>query len=148
MGQSGNGASQALLDPAPVTLSAPASEWVGDHLADLAALGVDVEPFGANAWLVRRVPATGRPIDAAAYLSAVVDEAREAPTGRRVVTEQLRGTAACHAAVKAGDQLAIDEMQAVVEGLERCDLGLTCPHGRPTMILLTRDLLDRQFGRG
>ena len=50
--------------------------------------------------------------------------------------------------MKAGDQLAIDEMQAVVEGLERCDLGLTCPHGRPTMILLTRDLLDRQFGRG
>ncbi|MCY3911754.1 MAG: DNA mismatch repair endonuclease MutL [Chloroflexi bacterium] len=148
LGQSGNGASQALLDPVPVTLSAPASEWVGDHLADLAALGVDVEPFGANAWLVRRVPATGRAIDAAAYLSAVVDEAREAPTGRRVVTEQLRWSAACHAAVKAGDQLAIDEMQAVVEGLERCDLGLTCPHGRPTMILLTRDLLDRQFGRG
>ena len=148
LGQIGNGASQALLDPAPVTLSAEASEWVGDHLADLAALGVEVEPFGANAWLVRRVPATGRPIDAAAYLAAVVDEAREAPTGRRVVTEQLRWTAACHAAVKAGDQLAIDEMQAVVEGLERCDLGLTCPHGRPTMILLTRDLLDRQFGRG
>jgi len=148
LGESGNGASQALLDPAPVTLSAAASEWVGDHLPDLAALGVEVEPFGANAWLVRRVPATGRPIDAAAYLSAVVDEAREAPTGRRVVTEQLRWTAACHAAVKAGDQLTIDEMQAVVEGLERCDLGLTCPHGRPTMILLTRDLLDRQFGRG
>jgi len=148
LGQAGNGASQALLDPAPVTLSAPASEWVGDHLSELAALGLDLEPFGSNAWLVRRVPATGRPIDAAAYLSAVVDEAREAPTGRRVVTEQLRWSAACHAAVKAGDQLAIDEMQAVVEGLERCDLGLTCPHGRPTMILLTRDLLDRQFGRG
>ena len=148
LGQTGGGASQALLDPVPVTLSAPASEWVGDHLDDLAALGVDVEPFGANAWLVRRVPATGRAIDAAAYLSAVVDEAREAPTGRRVVTEQLRWSAACHAAVKGGVQLAIDEMQAVVEGLERCDLGLTCPHGRPTMILLTRDLLDRQFGRG
>ncbi len=148
LGQSGSGASQALLDPVPVTLSAPASEWVGDHLDDLAALGVDVEPFGANVWLVRRVPATGRAIDAAAYLSAVVDEAREAPTGRRVVTEQLRWSAACHAAVKAGDHLAIDEMQAVVEDLERCDLGLTCPHGRPTMILLTRDLLDRQFGRG
>lgn len=148
LGQSGANASQALLDPVPVTLSAPASEWVGDHLADLAALGVEVEPFGANAWLVRRVPATGRAIDAAAYLAAVVDEARDAPTGRRVVTEQLRWSAACHAAVKAGVQLAIDEMQAVVEGLERCDLGLTCPHGRPTMILLTRNLLDRQFGRG
>ena len=148
LGQSRSGSTQALLDPVAVTLSAPASEWVGDHLADLAALGLDLDPFGANAWLVRRVPATGRAIDAATYVTAVVDEAREAPTGRRVVTEQLRWSAACHAAVKAGDQLAIDEMQAVVEGLERCDLGLTCPHGRPTMILLTRDLLDRQFGRG
>ena len=148
LGQSRNGSTQALLDSVAVTLSAPASEWVGDHLADLGALGLDLEPFGTNAWLVRRVPATGRAIDAAAYVTAVVDEAREAPTGRRVVTEQLRWSAACHAAVKAGDQLAIDEMQAVVEGLERCDLGLTCPHGRPTMILLTRDLLDRQFGRG
>ncbi len=147
LGRSSNGTTQALLDPVPVTLTAAASEWLADHVGGLTELGVAIEPFGTDAWLVRSVPATGRPIDAAAYVAAIVEEAREAPTGRRVVTEQLRWSAACHAAVKAGDQLSMREMQALVERLERCDLGLTCPHGRPTVLLLSRGLLDRQFGR-
>ena len=138
---------QALLDPVPVMLPAASSEWVADHVEELAALGLDLEPFGATTWLVRGVPSTGRPIDPSVYVCTVVEEACESPTGRRVVTEQLRWSAACHAAVKAGEQLAIGEMQSLLGSLEDCDLGLTCPHGRPTMVLLTKEMLDRQFGR-
>ena len=38
-------------------------------------------------------------------------------------------------------------MNALIRDLEACDLGVTCPHGRPTVILLSRELLDREFGR-
>jgi DNA mismatch repair protein MutL len=51
------------------------------------------------------------------------------------------------AAVKAGDSLSPEEQRALLSDLERCQSPRTCPHGRPTMIHLSVDLLERQFGR-
>jgi len=51
------------------------------------------------------------------------------------------------AAVKAGHVLSKEEQEALIQGLENCESPRTCPHGRPTMIHLSVDLLERQFGR-
>jgi DNA mismatch repair protein MutL len=51
------------------------------------------------------------------------------------------------AAVKGGQVLSKEEQRTLLENLEQCDAPRTCPHGRPTMIHLSVDLLDRQFGR-
>jgi DNA mismatch repair protein MutL len=51
------------------------------------------------------------------------------------------------AAVKAGKSLSVDEQRALLRDLEVCQAPRTCPHGRPTMIHLSVDLLERQFGR-
>ncbi|MGB9586210.1 MAG: DNA mismatch repair protein MutL, partial [Anaerolineales bacterium] len=51
------------------------------------------------------------------------------------------------AAVKAGQTLSIEEQRTLLANLEACDSPRTCPHGRPTMIHLSVDLLERQFGR-
>jgi len=56
-------------------------------------------------------------------------------------------TVACHAAVGAGKTLAMDEMRELLGLLERCDLPRTCPHGRPTMIHLSSEALEREFRR-
>ena len=143
----GDGASQPLLEPASVELPPEESEWVADHLDALRAHGLELESFGPNTWLVRAVPATGRPLDGAAYLREVVAEMQQPEFRRLEATERVRWSLACRAAVKAGEPLSLDEMRSLIERLERCDLGRTCPHGRPTLILLSRDLLDRQFGR-
>ena len=50
-------------------------------------------------------------------------------------------------AVKAGQALSDDEQRALLTDLENCDSPRTCPHGRPTMIHLSVDMLERQFGR-
>jgi DNA mismatch repair protein MutL len=50
-------------------------------------------------------------------------------------------------AVKGGQILSVEEQQALLRGLEACQSPRTCPHGRPTMIHLSADLLERQFGR-
>ena len=81
------------------------------------------------------------------YLREVVAEAQTPDFQRLAATERLRWTLACRAAVKSGADLAFDEMSALIRDLEACDLGKTCPHGRPTVILLSRELLDREFGR-
>ena len=50
-------------------------------------------------------------------------------------------------AVKGGQTLSSEEQRALLTDLEKCDSPRTCPHGRPTMIHLSVDLLERQFGR-
>ena len=56
-------------------------------------------------------------------------------------------TLACHAAVRAGKALSLEEMRELVRRLEETQTPHTCPHGRPTMLQLTADALARQFGR-
>ena len=138
---------QRLLDPTSVELSAEESDWVAAHADDLRTLGFDVTAFGPSAWLLRAVPSALGRIDAATYLREVVAEAQTPDFQRLAAADRLRWSLACGAAIKSGAPLAFDEMSALIRDLEACDLGLTCPHGRPTVILLSRQLLDREFGR-
>jgi DNA mismatch repair protein MutL len=54
---------------------------------------------------------------------------------------------ACHEAIRAGKTLSVEEMRELVRQLEESDAPNTCPHGRPTMIHLSADVLAREFGR-
>jgi DNA mismatch repair protein MutL len=66
---------------------------------------------------------------------------------RAGTADRARWSVACHSSIRAGDRLSIPEMQALLNQLAKCDLSLTCPHGRPTILQFTRKMLDRQFGR-
>ena len=147
LGSTADAPTQQLLDPTSVELSAEESDWVASHADDLQRLGFDVTPFGPAAWLLRAVPSALGSIDAATYLREVVAEAQTPDFQRLAAADRLRWSLACRAAVKSGGPLSFDEMNALIRDLEACDLGITCPHGRPTVILLSRELLDRQFGR-
>ncbi len=147
LGHAADAPTQQLLDPTSVELSAEESDWVASHADDLQRLGFDVTPFGPSAWLLRAVPSALGRIDAATYLREVVAEAQTPDFQRLAAADRLRWSLACRAAVKAGGPLTFDEMSALIRDLEACDLGITCPHGRPTVILLSRELLDREFGR-
>jgi DNA mismatch repair protein MutL len=61
--------------------------------------------------------------------------------------EAMLTTLSCHTSVRAGQTLSHDEMRQLIRQLEQCISPRTCPHGRPTMILLTPAQLERQFGR-
>ena len=61
--------------------------------------------------------------------------------------ENLAITLACHSAIRAGQILSDSEMRELVKQLEQTDLPNSCPHGRPTMIQLTIQQLEREFGR-
>ena len=147
LGNTADAPTQRLLDPTSVDLSAEESDWLAAHADNLRALGFDVTAFGPSAWLLRAVPSALGRIDAATYLREVVAEAQSSDFQRLAAADRLRWSLACGAAIKSGDPLAFDEMSALIRDLEACDLGLTCPHGRPTVILLSRQLLDREFGR-
>jgi len=86
--------------------------------------------------------------DPAAAVRVVIGEFEEDETPLQAEIEAKVVARVCkRVAVKAGQSLSPDEQRALLRDLEACQSPRTCPHGRPTMIHLSIDLLERQFGR-
>lgn len=140
--------SQALLTPATVTLPPPTAHLLLSQLPFLQHFGFNVEEFGPNTFQVRAMPALFMGSDPAAALRALVEdfEEDEAPL-QNEIEARLAARVCKRMAVKAGQALSNEEQRALLIDLEACDSPRTCPHGRPTMIHLSVDMLERQFGR-
>jgi DNA mismatch repair protein MutL len=141
-------ASQALLEPATVHLSASSAQLLQSQLGVLGGIGFEVEAFGPNTFRVRAIPALLGSADPHAALRVIVEDFEEDETPLQAEVEARLIARVCkRAAVKAGQALSTEEQRALLNELEACRSPRTCPHGRPTMIHLSVDLLERQFGR-
>ncbi len=140
--------SQALLTPVVVTLPPQAINVLNSQLPTLRHFGFDVEEFGPNTFQVRAMPVLFTGSDPSAALRALVEdfEEDEAPL-QNEIEAKLAARVCKRMAVKAGKALSGEEQRALLSDLEACDSPRTCPHGRPTMIHLSVDMLERQFGR-
>ena len=140
--------SQSLLTPQVVTLPPASAKVIGEQLPVLEHFGFSVEPFGPNAFQVRAVPTLFAGADPSAALRALVEDFEEDETPLQTEVEARIAARVCkRLAVKAGQTLSLEEQRALLTDLENCNSPRTCPHGRPTMIHLSVDLLERQFGR-
>lgn len=140
--------SQALLQPQAVELSPTNGRLLEEQLPTLSALGFEVETFGPHTFLVRAIPALLTNLDPGAALRVLVEDFEEDESPLQAELEARIVARICkRAAVKAGQTMSPDEQRALLLDLESCQSPRTCPHGRPTMIHLSVDLLERQFGR-
>ncbi len=141
-------ASQALLTPVAVTLPPQSTQLLMSQLPVLKYFGFDVEEFGPNTFQIRAMPVLFSGSDPSAALRALVEdfEEDEAPL-KDEVEKKLAARVCKRMAVRAGMSLSNEEQRALLADLETCDSPRTCPHGRPTMIHLSVDVLERQFGR-
>jgi DNA mismatch repair protein MutL len=142
----GESAVQSLLEPLVLELEPSLAATLDEHRASLNALGLETEPFGERAALVRAIPpglgAKDVTEEVTALLHKLETEARVAdPFGKAAAT------VACHSSVRAGMLLSMEEMRRLVEDLERTTAPRTCPHGRPTLVHLGTEAIERQFGR-
>jgi DNA mismatch repair protein MutL len=142
--------SQPLLEAATVDLAPGAMATVHEHLEDLNRVGWGVEEFGTNSLIVRSVPAslaTRASGDGAGQVFVrVLDELSEGGTGE-TWRDRMLATIACHSSVRAGQVLSIDECKDLIRQLERTERPNTCPHGRPTIVQLSVNDLEREFER-
>ncbi|MBI5297573.1 MAG: DNA mismatch repair endonuclease MutL [Chloroflexi bacterium] len=140
--------SQSLLTPAVVHLPPAQAKLLEGQLDILNHFGFEVELFGANAFQVRAMPTIFRGSDPSLALRALVEDFEEDETPLQAEVEaKLAGRVCKRLAVKAGQTLTPEEQRALLNDLESCESPRTCPHGRPTMIHLSVDMLERQFGR-
>jgi DNA mismatch repair protein MutL len=138
---------QSLLDPLSLDLTPRQSLVVQRHRQQLADMGFTVEPFGAAAILVRSVPALLPRAGMAQAIRSILDDMLEEEGSPEHWREALIIAITCHGAVRAGQALSPEEMRDLIMQLEKTSLPRTCPHGRPTMILLSQAQLEREFGR-
>ena len=140
--------SQALLNPEVVTVPPGAAKLLMEQLSVLNHFGFDVEEFGPNTFQVRAMPVLFMGSDPASALRALVEDFEEDETPLQDEVEARLAARVCkRMAVKGGQALSSEEQRALLTDLEACDSPRTCPHGRPTMIHLSVDTLERQFGR-
>lgn len=142
----GDPARQPLLEPVLADLSAQEAATLEEHRASLENMGLEVEPFGESSYLVRSIPVGIADSDIVAALRRLLDQLAEE---RRVADpfQRAAATVACHSSVRAGRAMAMEEMRRLIEDLEGTASPRTCPHGRPTLIHVGTELIERQFGR-
>jgi DNA mismatch repair protein MutL len=141
-------AAQALLEPVTVQLPPESSHILTEQISVLNRFGFEVEAFGPNMFQVRAVPAILTHIDPANALKVIVEDFEEDETPLKdEIDARLIARICKRSAVKGGRILSQEEQAALLRDLEACQSPRTCPHGRPTMIHLSVNLLERQFGR-
>jgi DNA mismatch repair protein MutL len=140
---------QRLLTPEPVTLTPAEAAAALDAKTTLAQLGIEIEPFGGDTVLVSAYPAMLANLSPGEMLRQVVEQllvGGKTPD-RRDLLDDLLHTIACKAAIKAGDRLSPEEIDALLKQRHLCQDAHHCPHGRPTALVFTKEELDKRFLR-
>ncbi len=141
--------SQRLLLPETLPASAADMALVETHADLLAELGIEAAPIGDDALAVHAFPSILKRVSASAFLRDLLDSlaGQDGDQPREAVIHAVLDMMACKAAVKAGDRLTPDEIEALVAHKSLVEKSSNCPHGRPTTLRLTRADLERQFKR-
>jgi len=141
-------ASQRLLIPEVVQLSPSEHALVEEHAEDASALGLEVRVLSGTAVAVHAVPkilSRAHPERLVRDLVAEVGRAAKRPFNDAV--DLVLATMACHGSVRAGDVLSNDEARALLTALDGAAFAGHCPHGRPVVMRLGFDELERRVGR-
>jgi len=140
---------QNLLIPQTVKLTAGEVMLLEQKLEVLERFGFLLEPFGPNAYAITAAPALLPEGDYSLTVRQMVTELAEVETSAKLRQhlEDRLATIACHSVIRANRALERDEMRALLEDLDRIEFATQCPHGRPVLIEISRDELDRMFKR-
>ena len=140
--------SQSFLIPPRLEFSVKEGRLIQKKLDGLAALGLEMEPFGGNTFLLRSVPSVLVDVKWDAFLSELLPVLEEeGGLSRDQWLDRIWTLMACHGAIRAGHRLSQAEMESLLEQLEEADLPTNCPHGRPVSHKFTYYELEKMFKR-
>jgi len=136
----------------PVTLEFPPVQaaFLKERTEELGKVGLGISAMGGNSFLVDALPPRIRTLAVEEFVRGVVADLEKGGTTSkkdRRLSEEVIAKTVCRHAVKANDRLNDAEAVRLLADLLACELPYTCPHGRPTMILLNKAELEKKFGR-
>ncbi len=140
--------SQSVNPPVIISMTNREIQVLEENLDLFSELGFELEEFGTGEYALRSVPCDLYGCSDKEYFMEMLDELMEETAGRKpkVVKERL-ASMACKAAVKGNNKLSFAEMDALMEQLLTLDNPYTCPHGRPTIISMSKYEIEKKFNR-
>ena len=139
---------QTLNPPIVVTLSAKEEATFLSCKDVFAGLGFEIEDFGGREYALRGVPVDLYGQEEKTLFLSVLDEMSEGPLHKDLtVVEEKLATMACKSAVKGNHSFSFAEMEALIDELLTLDNPYNCPHGRPTIISMSKYEIEKKFKR-
>ena len=139
---------QSLNPPLVITLTPKEKNVLLTHMDNFAALGFEMDEFGEDAYAIRSVPTDLYGLSEKQLFLAVLDELVEFPAkGDSDAVLSKIASMSCKAAVKGNQTLSMQEAEALMKELLACENPFNCPHGRPTIISMTKYELEKKFKR-
>ena len=140
--------SQALMPPVIVSLSGQEENVLKENMEVFESLGFEVESFGGSEYALRSVPVDLYGCGEREMFLSVLDQLADGGNfgGIRVVEEKI-ASMSCKAAVKGNNVLSLAEAETLIDELLTLDNPYNCPHGRPTIIAMSKSEMDRKFKR-
>ena len=139
---------QMLMPPVIVSLTSSEENVLLDNKESFEKIGFEIEPFGGNEYALRGVPVDLFGHSEKELFLAMLDEITENPgTGPyKSIDEKIAGMA-CKASVKGGDRIGYEQAEKLIDELLTLDNPYNCPHGRPTIISMSRTDMEKKFKR-
>jgi DNA mismatch repair protein MutL len=140
---------QELVSPQVLELGPREAVLLQDRLDELAGLGLAIEPFGKNSFQVSRVPVVLGRTTGPDQVRALIDDILRLgkPKHRESQVDAILKIMACRGSIKAGERLTPGQAEDLLRKLLRCEHPWNCPHGRPTIVGLTRTRIEKDFSR-
>jgi DNA mismatch repair protein MutL len=142
-------AAQKLLMPETLELNFREAEILEQIVSDLKNLGLDIEPFGKNTFIIKAVPAllSGRDLRPMIYEIVEKTAAVGYSADLEDTLDQCRIVMACHGAMRANQELGDPQIRELLHQLDECENPSHCPHGRPSWIRWDLNTLEKLFKR-
>ena len=143
-----NVSSQIVSPPIIISLNLEEQEKMKKYQNIFETLGFEIESFGGREYSIRAVPQNLFGMTEQGFFIEVLDHLEEDPSSKTLdVLSDRMATMACKAAVKGNQKLSLRETEALIDELLQLENPYNCPHGRPTIISMTKYELEKKFKR-
>lgn len=133
----------------PVTVNVPyeVSENEADWMNSLISMGYDISEFGPRTYRINGIPAFMELSEGEKFMNDFIENCNENTDLDSIDTVEKIIMRSCKSAIKANDIISEDEINALLKDLADCSNPFSCPHGRPTLIKLTKHEIEKLFKR-
>lgn len=141
--------SQKLLIPENIELNFREAAVLEKMLPGLRQIGLDIEPFGGNTFIIKALPSVFSNASIGSMIMDIVEKIADTGVGSGIekAFDECLIIMACHGAIRANHILSNEQIQALLNQLDKCENPSNCPHGRPTWIKWSQSFLEKSFGR-
>ena len=138
---------QTMNPPAIITLSAVEEDILNRHMAEFKHTGYEIEPFGGKEYALYGIPADLPRINGEAFFRELIDRLGESGVSDSTLILETIASMSCKAAVKGNHMMSLPEAEKLVDELMTLENPYSCPHGRPTIIRMSKAELEKKFSR-